>query len=1012
MSTYTQANRPLTIKTPLGQDVLLSTRFRGCEAISQLFNFQVHLLTEAANEIQFDRILGQNVTVELRLNNQEKRYFNGLVKRFSQGGRDETFVHFSAEIVPKLWLLTKKVRSRIFQHLTVPDVLRQLFAGFDVSYELSATYYQRDYCVQYRETDFNFVSRLMEEEGIYYFFKHSDGGHQMVVADVATRHPTVAGQSSVIYDEVSGGGREDLRITAWEKSQELRSGQYTLWDHCFELPGKNLEAKQKISDSVTVGKVTHKLSAGGNDKLEIYDYPGGYAQRFDGIDRNGSPQPRDLQDILPDSERTVKVRMEEEAAASLEIEGGSNCGQFVAGHTFMLKRHFDGDGQYALTHVEHDAHLDGDYRSSQAPAFTYENRFTCIPGALPYRPPRMARRPLIAGIQTATVVGPQGEEIFCDKYGRVKVQFHWDREGKKDPNSSCWLRVAQVWAGKGWGAFFWPRIGHEVVVVFEEGDPDQPLIVGSVYNAENMPPYQLPKKKVFAGLKSATHKGIPSKDFNGIIFNDQTGHEHLSLHSEHNMSFNSEYDKMIHAGRHKGERVAGASIMTVGNIPLGGGSGGGPLPGVPAGPGAPAAPPGSGGGNGGATPAPTPAPTPGNGSGSDMNAGNTMPVPSPINELPGLNALMVFGENIQSAIGLNHSLAIGNNHQITINPLGMVALGAPVPPWFTGAMAGMGGDFQLTVGASAAVTVGQAFEINVGKKKITIEGTYEDHKVTSIACGVLAAAATLYAIGYGLQNNNNKYLECGLFTVAYQAVVDATLIVIMTAENWEEESQEAEVFELNTLFGVQPNPAPESAATTTTGWLAGAAAGAALLAAITTPLVLAEKDSDVGDQQSAADAPAGGGSGGGDGDGDDAHSVEGRYTVTANGVEIISRTPGAIPRKNVITLLATGESVAGTGSGGYVQVRGNAGVRITAGPPELLPTSSDSTNGVDIIVGLKQTVTILRGFPPHWQKIEMSQGGIEIDAGPSGTLTLQAGASSITLNAEGITIKGPLVQIN
>jgi type VI secretion system secreted protein VgrG len=190
MATYTQTNRPLTIKTPLGQDVLLPTRLRGCETISQLFNFHLDLVTEAANEIQFDQILGQNVTVELRLNNQEKRYFNGLVRRFSQGGRNETFVRFSAEIVPKLWLLTKKVRSRIFQHVTVPDILRQLFAELDVTYELSATYYQRDYCVQYRETDFNFASRLMEEEGIYYFFKHSDGSHQLVVTDVATQHPT------------------------------------------------------------------------------------------------------------------------------------------------------------------------------------------------------------------------------------------------------------------------------------------------------------------------------------------------------------------------------------------------------------------------------------------------------------------------------------------------------------------------------------------------------------------------------------------------------------------------------------------------------------------------------------------------------------------------------------------------------------------------------------------------------------------------------------------------------
>ena len=248
------------------------------------------------------------------------------------------------KLVPKLWLLTKKVRSRIFQHLSVPDILRQVLNGLDVTYEISGTYYQRDYCVQYRESDFDFASRLMEEEGIYYFFKHGDGSHQMVVTDVPNQHPSVAGQTNVIYEEVAGGVRNDMRIMAWEKTQELRSGEYTLWDHCFELPDNHLEAKEKTIDSVPVGEVTHKLSVGGNDQLEIYDYPGGYAQRFDGIDRNGGARPQDLKNIFADSERTVKVRMEQEEAASLEIGGASNCGHFVAGHKFTLERHFDADG--------------------------------------------------------------------------------------------------------------------------------------------------------------------------------------------------------------------------------------------------------------------------------------------------------------------------------------------------------------------------------------------------------------------------------------------------------------------------------------------------------------------------------------------------------------------------------------------------------------------------------------------------------------------------------------------
>ena len=980
MSTYTQTQRPIEITTPLGKDVLLLTGFRSQEAISQLFYLQVDLLADLNTEIQFDRIVGQTVTVEMRLANEEKRYFNGLVKRFSQCARDETFVHYRAELVPRFWLLRKKFRSRIFQHVTVPEILRQVLRGLDVTYELSETYYQRDYCVQYRESDFNFASRLMEEEGIYYFFKHGNGSHQMILSDTPTQHPDIPGQSSVIYDEVSGGQRNEMRIAVWEKSQELRSGSYTLRDHSFQIPKKNLEAKKKTIASVVVGEVTHNLSIGGNDQLEIYDFPGGYAQRFDGIDQNGAARSQDLQNIFPDSERTVKIRMEEEEAGSLEIAGESNCANFAVGHKFKLKRHFDANGCYLLTRVEHDIRLENSYRSSQPAALHYQNRFSCIPVALPYRPQRVTPKPAIAGIQTATVTGPQSEEIFCDKYGRVKVQFHWDREGKKDADSSCWLRVAQVWAGKGWGAFFWPRIGHEVVVVFEEGDPDQPLIIGSVYNAENMPWFSLPVNKQLAGFKSASERGTAHKNYNGIVFNDEKGKEHLSIHSEHNMSFNSEYDKTFHAGRHNGERVANASIMTVGNIPFGGGSGGG--------------------------------------NGDGMSTGNTIGAPSPINEFPGLNAVMVFGENIQSCIGLNHQLALGNNHQICINPFGLLAgvPGIPIPSVMTGAMgAGMGGNIQLTFGSNAQVTVGQAFEINLGPDKISVDAGYRHHPVSVTLCVILSAAAILYAIGYGLKNANQKYLDCGKFTIAYQAVVDATLAAIMIAENLNQESEDASVFALNALFGVQPNTPPDPTATNAGGWLAGCAAGAELLGAILVPLILAGEDSDVGQQERAQNAAAGGGSGGGADDGNDQHSVVGKYTVTGNSVEIISRTPKppAIPGKNVITLLATGESVAGVGAGGRVEVRGNTSVRITAGPPPFPPTSSPSTSGIDIVVGEAQTIAIQRGLPGIGQKIEMSPGIILIDAGIAGMLTLKAGESSITLDAEGITIKGlPLVQIN
>ena len=574
MPTYTQANSPLIVTTPLGQDVLLLHRLRGREAISQLFSFQAEFLAKLGTEVHFDQILGQKVTVEMRLADGGTRYFDGIVKQFSQGGRDENFVNFRAEIVPSVWLLTKTVRSRIFQHLSTPDILKKVLQGFDVSYKLLANYHQRDYCVQYRESDFDFASRLMEEEGIHYHFKHANGSHQMVLSDATSQNPAVPGASTIVYEEAAGELRNEMRVTAWEKTQELRSGAVTLWDHCFELPGNHLEGTARTIDSVTVGKVAHKLNVGGNSNLELYDFPGGYAERFDSVSSSGGTQPDDLQNMFTDRTRVVRIRMEEEETAGLAIAGTSDCGNFSAGHKFTLQRHFDADGKYLITGVTHDAR-NSHYRSDEGDAFHYENRFSCVPDALRFRPARLTEKPEISGLQTATVVGPSGEEIFVDKYGRIKVQFHWDREGNKDANSSCWLRVAQLWAGKQWGAFFWPRIGHEVVVIFEEGDPDQPLVVGSVYNADNMPVFALPANKKIAGIKSATVDGSPGQDYNAILFYDEQDKEHLAIHSERHLTMHAEYDKRFYTGRHTGEHVPGNKLTRVGRMPGSGSDSGG-----------------------------------------------------------------------------------------------------------------------------------------------------------------------------------------------------------------------------------------------------------------------------------------------------------------------------------------------------------------------------------------------------------------------------------------------------
>lgn len=512
MAKYTQANRLLEIATPLGADAFLLTGFTGQESISELFQFQLELLAENSQEIAFEKLLGQPATVRLTLAGGQNRYVGGLISRLSQGARDQDFTRYRMEIVPQFWLLTRRAQSRIFQNLSVPDILKKVLEGLDVAWEVQGTFHPREYCVQYRETDFAFASRLMEEEGIFYFFKHAASGHRMVVANTPASHPDLPEQSQAIFEAVEGGPREEDRVHQWEKVQELRSGKCTLWDYCFELPDKKLEANQTTIDSVPVGKVTHKLKVGGNERFELYDYPGGYAHRFDGIDKGGGEKAGDLEKIFEDNKRTVAIRMQQEALPSLLIRGSGNCRPFVSGHKFTLAKHFNADGPYVLTGVEHTATLSGDYRSGQNLALKYENRFTCIPLALPFRPRQKTARPRVEGTQTAVVVGPPGEEIYCDKYGRVKIQFHWDREGQNNLASSCWVRVATIWAGKRRGVIHVPMVGDEVVVDFLEGDPDRPIIIGSVYNAEMMPPYELPSSKKTTAYKGSTGSNYATTD--------------------------------------------------------------------------------------------------------------------------------------------------------------------------------------------------------------------------------------------------------------------------------------------------------------------------------------------------------------------------------------------------------------------------------------------------------------------------------------------------------------------
>ncbi len=536
---YTQDNRVMSIETPLGKDVLLLRGFSGVEAVSRLFRFNLDLISEQP-EIDFDAIVGKRVTITLKRADDTPRFFNGFISRFSQGGRDERFTYYNAEMVPWTWFLTVTADCRIFQKMNPGEIIEKIFTDLgykDFANHLTAGYPTREYCVQYRETDFNFVSRLMEQYGIFYYFKHERGKHTLVMADSASEYQPCPGAASVLYQRTSGAADSQDVVRAWSREQSVRPGKYALADYNFETPGNDLRVH---IDSV------YPQTAG--NRFEIYDYPGEYPKTDEG-------------------ETLVKTRMEEEETPREVIEGAGSCRGFSTGLKFDLMEHYRGDQNqsYLLTTISHSASEQGYETGSSDSAFTYNNEFRCIPAKVLFRPDRITPKPVVEGPQTAVVVGKKGEEIWVDKHGRVKVQFHWDREGKRDENSSCWMRVSQNWAGKSWGGMFIPRIGQEVIVEFLEGDPDQPIITGRVYNAEQTPPYGLPANQTQSGVKSRSSKGGSPDNFNEIRFEDKKGKEEVFLQAEKDWTINVKNDKNQTVGHDETLSVGNDRAKTVGH---------------------------------------------------------------------------------------------------------------------------------------------------------------------------------------------------------------------------------------------------------------------------------------------------------------------------------------------------------------------------------------------------------------------------------------------------------------
>jgi len=520
--------RQIELTTPLGKDVLLFRAMHAREELGRLSEFDLSALS-TRSDIASAEILSKNVTVKLELTSGGFRYFNGYVTRFSQGGMVGRYYQYRMIVRSWLWFATRTADCRIFQEKTVPDIIKEVFADHPVAvFEdgLTGKYSKRTYCVQYRETDFNFVSRLMEEEGIYYYFDHQDSRHVLKLVDSNSTHKALEHKATIAYYPPGKEIRADEEfIHACTFAQNIKPGNVAHTDFDFTKPKADLTTKAKL-----IAK--HERA-----DYEIFDYPGEYAQSDDG-------------------DRYARARVDELHSEFDRGELECNVREIAVGRTFTFSNapRRDQEHEYLIVGAQYQLE-DNAYESSSDEGASYHCQFTVQQRRQQFRPARITPVPKVSGPQTAMVVGAGGEEIWTDKYGRVKVQFHWDRYGKKDENSSCWIRVSNPWAGGNWGGMAIPRIGQEVVVDFLEGDPDQPIITGRVYNADQMPPYDLPASKTQTGIKSRSSPGGGAANFNEIRLEDKKGSEQLFLHAEKNQDIEVEKDETHWVGQDRKKTI-------------------------------------------------------------------------------------------------------------------------------------------------------------------------------------------------------------------------------------------------------------------------------------------------------------------------------------------------------------------------------------------------------------------------------------------------------------------------
>ena len=530
-------NRLVEVTTSLPDGTLLFRSLNGEEALSTLFEFEVDMLAES-HSLDLKQLLSQPLTLRIDLGLAGTRHLSGQVIRCKLIGRASAtsrYYVYRAIVRPWLWYLTQTSDSKIFQEKSVPDVIREVLADYEfpVEFRLGASYRNWDYCVQYQETDFAFISRLMEHEGIYYWFRHEDGKHVLVLTDDIAQHEPFPGYEALPYigpDRVVQPDKE--YIGSWQPTEQITPGRFATLDYDFKKPAASLDALRS-----NPGEYSH-------GDLEVYEWMGGYTEPDQG-------------------EQYSRIRLEALQAQQSQVSGHSNARGMAPGRLLTLFNHprLAENREYLVQAVVYRVR-ENDYASAEAGDTQFEVDFIALPADVPFRPARTTPLPRTHGPQTAKVVGKPGEEIWTDRFGCVKVQFRWDRYGQTNENSSCWVRVSSPWAGGGFGGIQLPRVNDEVIVDFIGGHPDRPIIIGRVYNASNMPPWDLPGNATQSGFLSRSKDG-DRNTANALMFEDMAGQERIWLHAERDLTTEVEANELHTVDGDRNTVIAGSDTLTV-----------------------------------------------------------------------------------------------------------------------------------------------------------------------------------------------------------------------------------------------------------------------------------------------------------------------------------------------------------------------------------------------------------------------------------------------------------------